>query len=179
MKIIYKALSAGTLILFLCLAAPSQSQDSHPVSINISSCSVLALVGGNLTLTVSAPAGGGQPPQSDTDSTCYIHYTSCLPTGQTRTLSVAWGASDSAPSGCALQLTATPSGTPGEGSSAGQKTVTSTAQTIITGVSRCATGTSATDGANLSYTLSVSDAASLQSGENTSATITFTLTDAS
>ena len=171
---------AAVFILFFHSVFFAQTQDTHPVTINISGIAVISLVGGNLSLSVTSPGTGGQPPQYDTDNTCYLQYTSCVPTGQTRTLTVAWGAGDSAPAGCVLQLIITPSGGAGEGSSSGgRRTISGSAQTIVTGITRCATGTSATDGANLAYGLSVSDATSLVAGESRSATVTFTLTDAS
>jgi hypothetical protein len=170
---------AAVFILFFHSALSAQTQDTHPVTINISGIAAVSLVGGNLTLSVNSAGMGGQPPQDDTDNTCYLQYTSCISIGQTRTLNVAWEAGDSAPAGCSLLVTITPSGGAGEGSSSGQRMISGSAQTVITGITRCATGTSATDGANLSYTLSVSDATSLTAGESRSATVTFTLTDAS
>ena len=170
---------AAVFILFFFSVFFAQTQDTHPVTINLSGIAVVSLVGGNLSLSVTSAGTGGQPPQDDTDNTCYLQYTSCISIGQTRTLNVAWGAGDSAPAGCLMRVTITPSGGAGEGSSSGQRTISGSAQTVVTGITRCATGTSATDGANLSYTLSVSDATSLVAGESSSATITFTLTDAS
>jgi len=170
---------AAVFILFFFSVFFAQTQDTHPVTINISGIAVVSLVGGNLSLSVTSAGTGGQPPQDDTDNTCYLQYTSCVPIGQSRTLTVAWGAGDSAPAGCVLQLIMTPSGGAGEGSSSGQRTISGSAQTVVAGLTRCTTGTSATDGANLSYTLSVSDATNLVAGESRSATVTFTLTDVS
>ena len=169
----------AVIILMFHSVFSAQTQDTHPVTINISGIAVVSLVGGALSLSVTPPGTGGQPPQNDLDNTCYLQYTSCVPTGQTRTLHVAWAAGDSAPAGCVLQLIISPSGGAGEGSSSGRRTISGSAQTVVTGITHCATGTSATDGANIRYDLTVSDATSLVVGENRSVTVTFTLTDAS
>ena len=168
-----------SVALFFCLnAAQAQTVDWHWVTIIINPVAALAVAGGNITLTVLAPATGGQAPANPTNSTCYLQYTSSLATGQTRTVTAAWGGADAAPAGCSLLLQASPTGG-AEGSTAGQKTISSIAQIMITGISRCATGTGATDGANLAYTLSIDTFTSLVAGESQSATLTFTLTDAS
>jgi len=167
------------LVLLFFSIFSAQTQDTHPVTINISGIAVVALSGGNISLSVAPSGTGGQPPQDDTDNSCYLQYTSCVPSGQTRTVNVVWGAGDSAPSGCELLVTLVPSGGLGEGSSSGERSITGSAQIVITGISNCATGTSATDGASLFYTLSVTDASNLVAGDSRSATVTYTLTDSS
>lgn len=169
-----------TVPLLLLLAGSALGQanvDSHTVTMQVADMAVLNLVGGNITLSIAAPGTGGQQPADDTDATCYLQYTATVPSAQTRTITVAWGGADSAPAGCSLRVTATPSGTAGEGSTAGQRTISSSAQTVVTGIGSCYTGTGGTDGANLSYVLTVTDPASLVSGDSEVATVTYTLTD--
>jgi hypothetical protein len=169
---------AAAFILLVCGSALGQANvDSHTVTMDVSDMAVLNLTGGNITLTIAAPGTGGQQPADDTDNTCYLQYTATVPSGMNRTLSVAWGAGDTAPGGCSLRVTATPSGAAGEGSTAGQRTISSSGQTVVTSIGSCFTGTGGTDGANLSYALTVTDASSLVAGDSEAATVTYTLTD--
>jgi hypothetical protein len=93
-------------------------------------------------------------------------------------MTAVWGASDAAPTGCSLKLQATPSGGLNQGSSAGQITLSSTAQDLITAIKSCATGNAAANGAQLTYTLSVNTVTSLVASESKMATVTLTFTDA-
>jgi len=105
----------------------------------------------------------------------YLQYSSTVASGVSRRITAAWSTGNSAPTGCFLLLTAAPGS--GQGSSAGQITVSATAQNILTGIKGCATGTSATSGVQLSYLLSIAAMTSLVANENKTAVITFTLTD--
>jgi hypothetical protein len=167
------------VVLLGISSARAQTQGTSAVAITINSIAALKISGGNISLIIQAPVAGGQTPLDATDNTCYLQYTSAAPTGQSRQITAAWGGSDAAPAGCSLKLQATPSGGAGEGSGAGEITVSSTAQNVITGITRCATGTGSTNGAQLTYTLLVVTTTSLVAGESRSATIAFTLTDAS
>jgi len=173
------ALTAALFMVLNALAVAQANQKSHNVTMQVNSIAVLALAGGNITLTIEAPATGGETPADDTDATCYLRYTATVPASQTRNVTAAWGASDAAPGGTSLLLEAgTPGGT-NQGSSAGQKTISDSAENVITGIGSCATGTGASNGSQLTYTLSVSDVTNLIASESKTATVTFTLTDAS
>jgi hypothetical protein len=173
----------ATLISTWILCGPglslAQLQGTSNVSIILNEVFVIKISGGNITLSIQAPGTAGQPPGKAVDSTCYLQYTSSLQTGQSRRVTASWMPLDSAPSGCSLSLQAFPAARSGEGASAGQITVSSTAQIIITGITRCATGTGSTNGALLTYTLNVVAANNLIAGQVTSSTVTFTITDAS
>lgn len=179
MRLFKSLLLCAVIGLPLSSLSAQSDTDTHPVTIIIGSIAAVAVTGGNITLTIIAPGVGGQAPSNPSDSSCYLQYTSLVSSGQSRTLTAGWGGLDAAPSGCSLKIQATPSGGGGEGSGAGQKTVSSTAQIVISGISTCATGTGVTDGANLTYTLSIDTYTSLVGGESKLATLTFTLTDAS
>ncbi len=142
---------------------------------------LVGVTGNPGSLTVSAPAVGGSDPVSPTDSSTYAQYTSTVSSGLTRVLTAELDPlSDSAPPGCSLKLTATPSGGANEGTSSGQITLTTNPQNIITGIGGCATGTGATDGAQLTYVLSVDSITSLVADPASSvASIILTLEDAS
>lgn len=169
---------AATLILFSAVLASAQTDTaSHTVTMTVNAIAVLDITGGNINLIIEAPGTGGQTPSNDTDTTCRLQYTTTVASSLTRTITVAWGGSDAAPAGTSLRVQVAPSGQTNEGSTAGQRTISSSAQTVITGIGSCATGTSGSSGALLTYTLSVDTMTSLVAGESQSATVTYTLTD--
>jgi hypothetical protein len=172
--------SASTVVLLsiaFATALVRLAAQQASVQITLNTIAAIKVSGGNITLSVTAPAATGGQPQGATNNACYLQYSSVVSSGQTRTVTAAWGASTTAPSGCALTLTATPTaGTGTVGTSSGQITLSSSAQTIINGIAGCATGTGATNGAKLTYTLSVTSPTGLVANESKTATITFTLT---
>jgi hypothetical protein len=105
----------------------------------------------------------------------YAQYSSTVASGVTRRITAAWAFGNTAPSGCELRLQATPAS--GQGSTAGQVVVSTTARNIVTGIGGCATGTGASSGARLSYTLAVTSMTSLVANQSAAATITLTMTD--
>jgi hypothetical protein len=162
---------AGTLF-----AADTANQS---VQLNVDEVCVIAVTGDPAALNITAPATGGQPPASASDNSTYAQYTSVVCGAAKRSLTANWGGADAAPSGCSLSLEVT-SLTAGCGSIVvGGITVSSMAQNIVTTIGSCATGTGATDGAQLTYTLGVSDHTQLDSCDDQTVTITLTLTDAS
>ena len=177
MRSIDRWMSFPIVFFLTAVFLPAQTQASHPVTINIQSIAALAIVGGNITLTVDSPASGGDPPDPVRDRSCFLQYTSTVGIGQTRSVSAAWGLTDDAPAGCRLRLRAVPES--GEGVSSGGIRVKETAQSIITEIGLCATGTGDSDGAQLRYTLRVNDVTSLVAGESRTVMVTFTLTDTS
>jgi hypothetical protein len=158
----------------LMFAAATATQT---VTMQIAAISVLGTTGNPATLAVSAPAQGGATPANPTSNTTYAQYTSTVPAATTRRLQANWGVADAAPAGCSLLLTATPAVLPNQGTTAGQITMTSTATNIVTAIGSCATGTTGTSGAQLTYVLSINTLTSLVAGDNHTVTITITLTD--
>jgi len=153
------------------------STTTQTVVMQVNAICVLAVTGNPSTLSVSAPTTGGQTPVSGSSTSTYAQYTSTVAASTNRKITAKWEAGDAAPAGCALKLTATPAGG-NQGTGAGQISMTSTAQDIVTAIKSCATGTGGSSGAQLSYALEVSDATALVAGESKSATVTMTLTDA-
>jgi len=169
---------AGAACVFdLILPLRGQTTGNEALSITLSAFCLMGVSGNPSTLTVAVPAQGGQTPANPSDSGTYLRYTSTVASGVTRKITAAWGGTDAAPAGSSLKLTADPSGGANQGASAGQITLSSTAQNIVTGIGGCATGTGATNGARLTYALSINDVTSLVASQNKAATITFTLTD--
>ena len=174
-KIMLSGAVCGLGLVGLMFAAATTTQT---VTMQVNAISVLAVTGNPSTLTVSAPAVGGDTPANASDNATYVQYTSTVGASNARKLTAAWGGSDAAPAGCSLKLTATPSGGTNQGSTAGQITLSSTAQDIVTTIKSCATGTGGTSGTQLTYLLSIDTMTSLVAAESKSATVTLTLTDA-
>jgi hypothetical protein len=152
---------------------------TQTVQLNVDDICLIDVTGDPAALAIVAPAIGGQTPADATDNSTYAQYTSVVCGATTRAVTANWGGGDAAPSGTSLSLEVT-SLTAGCGTAvAGGITVDATARNIVTGVTSCATGTGGTDGAQLTYTLSVSDVTQLDSCDDQSVTITLTLTDAS
>ena len=177
MKALKTLLVGIVLALGLAGLTFAQSTASQTVTMQISAISVLGVTGNPAALVVSAPALGGDTPSNPTSNTTYARYTSTVSTGVTRRLQANWAVANVAPAGCSLLLTAQPAALPNQGTTAGQITMTSTATNIVTGIGSCATGTTATSGAQLTYVLSVNTMTALIAGENHTVTITLTLTD--
>ena len=174
-----KAIIAGAILgLGLVALTFAVATTAQTVTLQVNAICVLAVTGNPGTLTVSAPASGGQTPSNPSSNTTYAQYTSTVPASQSRKLTAAWGGTDAAPAGCSLKLAATPSGGTNQGSTAGQITLSATAQDLVTAIKSCATGTGASNGAQLAYTLSVDTVTSLVASESKTATVTLTLTDA-
>ena len=158
------------------LAADTATQT---VQLNVDDICVIDVTGDPAALTIAAPPVGGLIPADATDNSTYAQYTSVVCGSAVRALTVNWGAGDAAPSGCELGLEVT-SLTSGCGSAvAGGVTVSGTAQNVVGSIGSCATGTGGTDGAQLTYTLGVTDETQLDSCDDQTVTITLTLTDAS
>jgi hypothetical protein len=170
------ALGAGFLCAFL-LAGQIRSATTvtSAVSVSFASFCLMAVTSSSVALTISNPATPGSVPSNATSAGSYAQYSSTVASGVTRRITAAWAFGNAAPAGCELKLRATPAS--GQGSSAGQITVSSTAQNIVTGIGGCATGTGATNGAQLGYTLNIVTMTSLVANESKSASITLTLTD--
>ena len=150
------------------------SSDTHDVTISIVEVALLGVDDTSaITLSTVAPGTAGDDVTGQTDSTKYLHYTCLNAGGTTRVIDAQLSAA--APAGTALLLTATPAG--GEGTGAGQVSLTNASATnIITAIGSVATGsTVSTDGANLAYVLSITDVASLVVGGGATLTVTFTL----
>jgi hypothetical protein len=177
-----KALStlSFAVVCFL-VVGPAVGADTatQTVQLNVDEICVIDVTGDPAALTLTAPATGGQSLADATENSTYAQYTSVVCGAAARALTANWGAGDAAPSGCQLALEVT-SLTASCGSAVGGGiTVSGTAQNIVATIGSCATGTGATDGAQLTYTLSVTDQTQLDSCDDQTVTITLTLTDAS
>jgi len=168
------------LVLFLSSLVSFALNDtaSHSILINIPEIAVLDLNNTNvINMDVSAGASGGDDAVGSTDTSKILQYTSLVPAGQTRLITINCDALDTFPSGTQLSVEAT-SVPLNCGSSNGLVIISSVAKTIVSSIGSCATGTGV-NGATLEYSLTITDKNALVANESKTINITFTLTDAS
>ena len=171
----------SSLVVALSGLGLAQVTDAHQVTMQVQDVALLAIIGGNITLTIGAPGTPGLPPGDATNSTCRLQYTALVPLSQNRSITVAWDSGNVAPAGTQLSVTATPAGLGSgatEGASAGSVIISDSPQPVVTGIGSCYTGTGGTDGAQLAYLLDITNGSLLVSGETQVAIVTYTLTDA-
>ena len=166
------------IILTLCnigevLAA--DVTDTMVVHLNVEEIAVIIVnPGSDVTLTVSAPETAGDVPADTVNNSNYLQYTTTVAGSSTKKITAQLSAA--VLTGCSLKLASEVGSGSNEGTSAGQVTLSSvSAPDIITGIGTCATGTSSTDGAKLTYTLTVDTISSLIASEQKHLTVTFTL----
>ncbi len=166
-------MSFAAVFLLLPLMLFGAASPNQIVNVTLNEINSIGVTpAGNITLTLSAPATAGDLPQSYTDATKYLIYTTLNAQNWTRSLTA--GLSVNAPNGTSLALTgAIVAG--GYGTSQGQKTLSTTAQTLVTAVGSGATGTG-NNGINLQFILSATNT-SVMTVANTNITVTLTMTD--
>lgn len=171
----------GLLLISVSLFALTDAA-THDVTLNVDEVAMLDLADSSaITLAITAPADAGLPPVGQTNDTKYLQYTSLIDMSKTRTITVQWDLAPGAePAGTQLLCSVINGplsaglGTPGVA-----VVVSNVAQTIITAIKSGNTGTAATDGAQVLYEYEVTDATQLDTEDDVTATITFTLTEAS
>ncbi|WP_304511435.1 hypothetical protein [Desulfobacula sp.] len=173
------AIVAALGMVFMAGPVMAAESDTATQSTNLTvdEIAVIDVTGGGSVpaLNITAPATGGLAPQDASDATTYAQYTSVVADSVTRSITAQM--SVAAPAGTQLTLTATPAS--GMGTTGGEKILNhTTAETIVTAIGSCATGTGATYGSLLTYSLDVTDVTALVAGANATPTITFTLTEA-
>ena len=176
LKLMAIATALGTVFIAGTVMAAESGAVTQTMDLNVNEIAVIKVSMVTVpTFTITAPATGGLAPVDDSDDTTYAQYTSVVGAGKTRTITAQMSAA--ATVGTQLMLTAT---VPvGKGVTGGEQILTdSTPQTIVTGIGSCATGSGATDGVKLTYSLEVTDVTALVAGEQKTPEITLTLTDA-
>lgn len=130
----------------------------------------------SLTTITPGDGNGGLAVIGSTDTTKKLFYTSLVLSGKTRNITAAL---DAAPiiNGFDIALTITPPGVSGAGSSSGLQALSTTAATLVTGITNVATGRGATDGAAMTYTLTNINMANLTVGDTDTVRVTLTMSD--
>ena len=139
--------------------------------------------GFDIQLSLAAQSKAGLPVESVVSSennSLWINYTSSLSTrSNTRSVSVQI-TNGKVPAGIILVLKASPDAGNGQGTTGipvGEVYVSSSPQTIISGIGRCYTGNGPNYGHQLSYSLIISDFSALDYGESSTLQIAYTITD--
>ena len=151
------------------------ASDTQVVTLNIDEVAELT-AGAGFTLTIVGSGTPGAAPANPTNSATNLQYTSIVDIG-TRKISAKLGTGDAAPAGTSLKLTASGLAA-SEGTAAVQITLSTTAQDLITLIGSVNTGSAATDGPAMDYVWSIDDVTLLDFGNDTSVTVTFTLSAA-
>ena len=150
--------------------------DFHVVTINIAEVVMIATVGGNITLSTTAPGTAGDPVAGDTDSTTAVAYTT-INGGADRVIQAGITAG-TVPAGTKLTLSVVdPADSGGDGLAAATIDPLSAVDTdLITAIGSTSTGTA---GFALTYTLVITDENLLVVNTPLGAdiTVTFTLGD--
>ncbi|MDI9880706.1 hypothetical protein [Flectobacillus longus] len=176
----------SALVLFLLSKIEVIGQtDSHTIGITIPAVTMLRIAptaSKNITMNFTAPSTAGDPIVAPSNNTSlYLQYSSIMTAPVTsRKISVQASATVA---GLTIAVTAAnPNATNLQGAGGAGSTISSlstTAADIITGITSCATGTAATDGSNLTYSIATTSASAYQNllSGTSSITITYTLAD--
>jgi len=169
------------ILVFLCAGRPALPSDRayQTLRLQISAFGVIDISRNPGPLIVDISGKQDLLFRDAVENSTFLRYSSVVAKGQSRSITVHWGSSDAAPSGCSLFLQAMLSGGSNEGLSAGEITLSGESRILISGIRSCATGTGEDAGARLVYRLTVQDATKLEAGETRTAVAVFTLTDIS
>ncbi len=158
--------------------------DNHVVKLSIPEVALLDLEGNtSVTLTPTAPTEAGEAFDfsSATSSAVWVNYSSVVAAAKARSVSVQI-TDGVVPNGLTLTVVAGTDAGQGKGnvgSSAGTITLSSDAQTLISNVRSCWTGTGASKGHNLTYALDLTseDNYGDLANADTDIEITYTISD--
>lgn len=174
------------LTVVLGLANVSRGQDAltdnHTVTITIPEVAILDVepaASKALSMTFTAPTEAGNPLVGSTNSTLWLNYSSIKSTtNPTRTVSVKLGA---LLAGVDLKVAAAADASGGGGTigtAASQLTLTTSNQTLISGIGSCYTGDGASKGHNLTYTLAASGSyGNIEAVASSPLTVTYTISN--
>jgi hypothetical protein len=157
----FKALAVAILVTAGFASPVFAQSDTQIVTIVVSDINEIAVSSGSLTLTINS-ATAGSAPDGDTDATTSYSITT---NGSSKKITAALGVAYA--TGISLALTL---GAPTGATSAGAKTLTTTAQDMVTGITKLAES-----GVSISYTASAT-AAAVSNGAGEAQTVTLTVT---
>ena len=167
--------------------AQDGDNDDHTVSISIPEVAILDLEGStNVSLKVEAPteAGAAIDFSNAADNSIWVNYSSIVGTSETsRSVSVKIS-NNNVPDGMLLKVTSGSDAGKGDGTlgtSSGQITLTSSDQTVISGIGSGYTGDGTSHGHNLTYALSLDPTAGsyedIDFDQDVTLTITYTISN--
>jgi hypothetical protein len=177
---------------FVGLSASAQDTrtDNHDVTITIPEVALLDLEvasgSKNITLAATAPteAGNAVSFATATNSTLWMNYSSIKRTGTDPSRKVTVAITGTVPAGTVLKVVGATDAAGGAGTvgtPTAAVTLSSTSQDFITGIGSAYTGTGASKGHNLTYSLELAAAAGsyalLDAANSGTVTVTYTLSD--
>jgi hypothetical protein len=152
---------------------------THTVNVTVNGLQIIRVYDGTAVgLTIVAPATSGAAPADVTNNSQYMQYTVIRVGGTTYKITGRISAG-TIPGGVTLYVAAATPGAGGggtKGTGAGEKSLSGTATDLVTGITSCYTGTTASDGSRLTYRLSVTDWGTIASAASTALTVTYTIT---
>lgn len=183
------AMSLATFALSSNLQAQDINKDTHTITISVPEVALVDIEPAatkNIILGFTAPIEAGNPITPNTaNSTLWLNYSSIKSVADpTRTVSVSVNAIIPGIDIHVTAAAATASGGGLVGEPAAQLTLSATDQIIISGIGSAYTGNGANNGHNLTYALAAGSGpggvavyADLQAIANTTATVTYTISD--
>jgi len=164
-------------VLAFGVAAVTTDNATSVFTVGNDEIAVLDVYGTAGNLLLVAPASGGDTPPAVSDNTTYLQYTVVVISAATKKIT-AQITTGSLPAGTLLKITTIPDVGGLEGTAVSATSVTTvSAANVVTLIPSCATGTGVTDGAQVTWELSVNAIASMASTTAASITITYILTD--
>lgn len=172
--------------------AQDDADDFHTVAVGVPEVFIvdLEVASGSKNITVGpaqaspAEAGAALDFTNSTDNSLWLNYSSIVENVTTTRNVTAAITVGTLPTGVTVAVFAgadAGSGDGNVGTTAGSVTLSGTAQNVVTGIGSCYTGTGATSGHNLTYTVALAAGAgsygTLFTDNNTTLTVTYTITD--
>ena len=159
-----------------------QLTDQHFVDVALSEFLLMDVEPNSATIDLSLemPDFAGDPVSTVGDNSKWINYTVCLAPFSPLKSITAQIISENIPSGLSLLLQASGYSGIGEGmlgGTTGQINLSSTAQTIISGIGGSFTGDGPSNGHKLTYTMNIAEYDEIKSSQNTMIQVIFTLKD--
>lgn len=175
------------LLLVSCAAFAETDTTTQTFNLAVAEIAEISVASTAFTLTIDNPALGGNIPPSVSDASTDVRYTSIVSGALAQRTVTAQVTTGTVPGGCDLAvegadvLVANPGvGDVGNGAAGGEILGAgepgNVAQTVVTGIGSCYTGTATDDGNALTYTLSVDPAEILDLKVAAPAAVIVTLT---
>ena len=188
MKKFFRPIALAALTAFSLASASAQDTnvDDHTLTVDIPPVALLDIEGGaSVTLQATAPTEAGDPLSfSDTDNSLWLNYSSIVGNAPNATRKVSVAVTGTLPTGTNLKVqaaAATSDGAGTKGTSTGLVTLAAVATNydVITGIGSCYTGTGASKGHQLTYSLTENSGSysSLNFDTDYTVTLTYTLSD--
>lgn len=156
-----KTLTLGVFLAVTAVGSVAAQSDTQVVTIVVADINEIAVSSGTLSLTINSATAGSNP-DGDTDATTTYDITT---NGSSKKITASLGSAYA--TGISLALTL---GAPSGATSAGAKTLTTSAQDMVTGITKLSE-----TGVSISYSATAT-AAAVSNGAGEAQTVTLTIT---